>query len=311
MEAITLGRSDLPSSRLAYGCMRMLGTWNPADITPDRADMARTALLAAYEAGYTLFDHADIYCRGACEEHHGLLLRDSPDLRRQTIIATKCGVRRQGEPNTDSPGRYDFSKDWIIGSCEASLGRLGLDTIDLYQLHRPDVLMDPDEVAEAFDDLRSRGLVRWFGVSNFKPSYVALLQKSLRFPLVVNQVEISLIMLDCFEDGTLDQCLSEKMAPLAWSPVGGGMLAQKGTPRQDVASDVALLDTLDRIAIAKGSTRQNVALAWLMKHPSGIVPIVGSSDPDNIRGAVSATELELTREEWYALYIAERGAPMP
>jgi predicted oxidoreductase len=288
--------------------MRYLGTWNPADITADRALMARTALLAAYEAGYTLFDHADIYCRGECETHHGLLLKDSPELRRQTIIATKCGIRPQTE---DAPGRYDFSKEWIVKSCEESLKRLGVEQIDLYQLHRPDVLMNPEEVADAFDVLHERGMVRWFGVSNFLPSHVSLLKRFLPFPLVVNQVEVSLTRLDCFTDGTLDQCLAEGVTPLSWSPLGGGVLGTGGKPREVRPQDWPIQAALDKIALGRGVSRTVVALTWLLKHPAKIVPIVGSANPAHIRDAVAADSLDLTREEWYTLYIAGRGERMP
>ena len=288
--------------------MRYLGTWNPADITADRALMARTALLAAYEAGYTLFDHADIYCRGECETHHGLLLKDSPELRRQTIIATKCGIRPQTE---DAPGRYDFSKGWIVKSCEESLKRLGVDQIDLYQLHRPDVLMNPEEVADAFDVLHERGMVRWFGVSNFLPFHVSLLKRFLPFPIVVNQVEVSLTRLDCFSDGTLDQCLAEGITPLSWSPLGGGVLGTGGKPREGKPLDWPIQGALDKVAVERGVSRTVVALAWLLKHPAKIVPIVGSANPAHIRDAVAADSLDLTREEWYALYIAGRGERMP
>ncbi len=307
MTTITLGKSDLLSSRLAYGCMRIAGTWNPAEITPDREETGRKALLAAYEAGYTLFDHADIYCRGGCEEMHGRLLKDSPELRRQTTIATKCGVRQQNTPSPDDPGRYDFSKEWILQSCEGSLQRLGVETIDLYQLHRPDVLMDPSEVSEAFSELHRSGKVRWFGVSNFVPSYVDLLQKSLSIPLIVNQVEISLRRLDCFTDGTLDQCLAETITPLSWSPLGGGSL---GAATSESGTDPTVAE-LDRIAKLREVSPAVISLAWLLKHPSKIVPIVGSAKPKNIHEATLSDGSDLTREEWYALYIAARGENMP
>lgn len=304
MQTLRIGQSDLTTPRLSYGCMRIVGTWTPADITPERAEMARKALLAAYEAGYTLFDHADIYCRGECEAHHGMLLKDSPELRRQTTIATKCGIRPQGTPNPEAPGRYDFSKEWILSSCEGSLKRLGVECIDIYQLHRPDVLMNPVEVAEAFSQLHIQGKVKWFGVSNFLPSHVAVLQQALPFPLVVNQVEVSLKRLACFVDGTLDQCIAENIMPLSWSPLGGGSLGTGAEPSE-------LITAVDKVASNHGVSRSVVALSWLLKHPSKIVPIVGSVKPENIKDAVKADSLELTREEWYDLYIAARGERMP
>ncbi len=316
MQTITVGRSDLEVSRLAYGAMRIVGTWNPAEINTDRAEQARKALLAAYEAGYTLFDHADIYCRGECETHHGLLLKDSPELRRQTLIATKCGIRFQGTPLPEDPGRYDFSKGWIVHSCEASLKRLNVEAIDLYQLHRPDVLMNPEEVAEAFTILQESGKVRWFGVSNFLPSQVTLLQKYLRFPLIVNQVEVSLQRLDCFNDGTLDQCLGERITPLSWGPLGGGTLGTSGlvthTPVHTPSGDLpSVAEVLTSIGFDYGVSPSVIALAWLLKHPSGIIPIVGSTNPKHIADATRAATVDLSREEWYRLYVSARGARMP
>ena len=162
MKTTQIGASSLLASRLAYGC------WRIADraIAPD---IGRRAVVAAVEAGFTLFDHADIYCDGEAEKLFGRVLKESSGLRERILIATKCGIRKPGEPIADSPYRYDFSADYILRSCDGSLQRLGVETIDIYQLHRPDFLMDPDEVAGAFAKLLQAGKVREFGVSNFKP----------------------------------------------------------------------------------------------------------------------------------------------
>lgn len=288
--------------------MRIAGTWNPAEITASQKDRAHEALLAAYEAGYTLFDHADIYCRGACESLHGELMAKVPSMRSEILIATKCGVRFKNDP-AGTVGRYDFSFGHIVAACEGSLKRLGIETIDIYQLHRPDVLMDPEEVARAFEKLRQDGKVRYFGVSNFTPSYVATLQQALPEPLVVNQVEISLVHREPFFDGTLDQCLRDKLTPLAWSPLAGGWLSDTTQPAEDSVKQ-ALLDELDAVAAIYGFDRATLALAWLLKHPSGIVPIVGSADPAKIKWATQAAEVELSREDWYRLLVAAQGHAM-
>lgn len=314
MKQQKIGQSDLSCTRLSYGCMRVAGTWNPADITPAMREKGKQAIVAAYEAGYTLFDHADIYCRGACESIHGEVLRDIPSMRKEILIATKCGIRFPGDPNPDSPHRYDFSASHILESCEKSLTRLSVDQIDIYQLHRPDLLMNPAEIAGAFQKLRDQGKVRWFGVSNFMPSFVAALQSMLDFPLVVNQVEIHLGRLDCLVDGTLDQCLERTITPLSWSPLGGGWLGSGGTVAEDhpdCEKRTRLLDTLDAVAAQYEVSRTVMALAWLLKHPTGIVPIVGSANPTNIRDAVRADEVDLDRENWYRLLVAARGAPLP
>src|SRR5690349_1344331 len=200
--------SSLSFSRLAYGCWRIAGTWNPAEVTVSAHAAGCAAVLAAYEAGYTLFDHADIYCDGEAERIFGQVLKEVSGMRERIVIATKCGVRKPGVPNTDSPYRYDFSGDYIVRSCESSLKRLGVEAIDLYLLHRPDYLMNPEEIAVAFSQLKQAGKVREFGVSNFRPSQLMALQKACPMPLIANQVEISLVNQTAFEDGTLDQCLA-------------------------------------------------------------------------------------------------------
>lgn len=314
MKTITLGRSPLKSSRLAYGCWRIAGTWDPAEATPASMSAGRAAVLAAYEAGYTLFDHADIYCRGMAETIFGQVLKEVRGMRQRILLATKCGIRFAGEPAPRTPFRYDFSAAHIVRSCEQSLRRLGVETIDLYQLHRPDYLMAPDEVAAAFAKLRKAGKVREFGVSNFRPSQLTLLQQACGRHLQVNQVEISLANRTCFEDGTLDQCLAEHITPLAWSPLAAGKLgdgAKRLLPAQQTYRVGRIHRELDAQAKAYGAARPVIALAWLLRHPSGIVPIVGSTQPENIRQAVQATELELTREDWYRLLEAARGERLP
>jgi predicted oxidoreductase len=314
MKTIPIGSSSLLSSRLAYGCWRLAGTWNPAEVTPDAEAAGRLAVIAAYEAGYTLFDHADIYCDGVPERIFGQVLREVRGLRDRVLIATKCGIRKPGDPQPSAPYRYDFSADHIVRSCEGSLKRLGVETIDIYQLHRPDYLMDPAEVARAFNQLKASGKVREFGVSNFRPSQVAALQRACPMPLVANQVEISLANLACFEDGTLDQCLAEKITPMAWSPLAGGLIgdgARRLLPAQQAYRPEVFLPVLDEIAGAHHATRTVVALAWLLRHPGGIVPIVGSTNPARIAEAATAPEVELTREQWYRLLEAARGQKLP
>ena len=314
MKTALLGKSDLKSSRLSYGCWRIAGTWNPAEVTPASEAAGRAAVIAAFEAGYTLYDHADIYCDGVAERLFAQVLKEVSGMRDRVLIATKCGIRKPGEPAPDAPVRYDFSAEHIIRSCESSLKRLAVDRIDIYQLHRPDYLMDPAEVAGAFQKLKQQGKVREFGVSNFRPSQLSALQNACPMPLIVNQVEISLARLTCFEDGTLDQCLERQITPLAWSPLAGGILgsgARRLLPWQESYRPERINAELDLIAKRKGTTRTAVALAWLLKHPTGIIPIVGSTTPQSIREAAKADDLELTREEWYRLLEASRGERVP
>jgi len=181
-------------------------------------------------------------------------------------------------------------------------------------LHRPDYLADPHEIAAAFSDLKSSGKVRYFGVSNFRPTLVTALQVACPMPLVVHQVEISLAKVDAFTDGTLDQCLIEKITPMAWSPLAAGLIGGRAhdlLPSQKTYRVESFLPAIDAVAKERGASRTAVALAWLLKHPSGIQPVVGSVNPDRIRQAAKADELDLSREEWYRLLLAARGEPLP
>ena len=314
MQTIPLGVSTLRSSRLAYGCWRVAGTWDPAEVTDTSRAAGRRAIIAAYEAGYTLFDTADIYCHGEAERILGAALKEVSGMRERVVILTKGGIRPAGDPQPDSPGRYDFSAPHLISACEQSLSRLGIETIDIYMLHRPDLLAEPDEVAQAFMHLKDTGKVRCFGVSNFRPSLVTAVQAACPMPLVAHQVEISLAKLDAFTDGTLDQCLIERITPMAWSPLAGGLIgdgANQLLPSQQNYRPEPFLPALEAVAKARGASRTTVALAWLLKHPAKILPIIGTTNPDRIRALAKAADLELTRDEWYRLLIAARGEPMP
>lgn len=314
MQQVTVGKSGLQSSRLAYGLWRIAGTWNPGEVNEEGRKGALKAIQCAYDAGYTLFDTADIYCGGEAEKILGEALRSMPGVREKTLVATKCGIRQANTPVQGTPSRWDFSKEHIVRATEASLKRLGMDMVDILMLHRPDYLADPHEIAEAFTQLQASGKVRYFGVSNFRPSLVAAVQAAFPMPLVVHQVEISLAKRDTFEDGTLDQCMTMQMTPMAWSPLAGGLLGE-GARRllrwQQNYRVEAILPLLDEIAAAHGVSRTTIAFAWLLKHPSRIMPIVGSINPERIREAARAETVQLSREDWYRLFIAAQGEPLP
>lgn len=298
---------------LAYGCWRV-GGYEGAEVTPERELHGRQAIVAAFEAGYTLFDHADIYSDGMGETIFGKALKEIPEFRGRAIIASKCGIRRSGSPNPHAPYRYDFSYEHIMQSCEDSLRRLGVETIDLYQLHRPDFLADPDEVARAFMALRQAGKVREFGLSNARPSFFAMLQKHLPMPLVANQIEISLMHIDPIMDGALDYCMEHGVTPMAWSPLAGGRLVSNAAVELSDphhTKKLKLRETLDAVAREHQTTRSVIALAFLLKHPSKIIPIVGSTNQTTIKESVKACELKLSREEWYRLLEAAYGGRLP
>jgi predicted oxidoreductase len=309
-----LGKSRLISSRLAYGCMRVSGTQQRDRLTAEMIAAGKRAIRTAYEAGYTHFDHADIYGNGLCEEIFGQVLRDVPGMRDRVLIASKCGIRWHGDPDPSAPHRWDFSKSHILASCEASLRRLGTDYLDLYMLHRPDFLADPQEIAAAFSELEQQGKVREFGVSNFRPSLLSMIQRACPMPLVVNQVEIHLGRLDCFEDGTLDQCLLEGITPTSWSPLARGLLGDGGAVNPNDPRAVgldALLGVLDTKAREYAVGRAALSLAWLLKHPARIIPVVGSIDPARIQDMVKADSIELSREDWYSILVAARMQALP
>lgn len=310
MKQISIGTGGLKASALAYGCWRIAGDVSDPGPSAEAVAAGTRAVITAYEAGYTLFDNADIYGRGAAEQIMGTALREVSGMRDRIVLLTKCGVRHGRQPNPDSPHRYDLSVDHLIRSCEGSLKRLGVEIIDIFMLHRADYLMNPSEVARAFSQLKDQGKVRHFGVSNFRPTLLTALQAACPLPIVTHQFEFSLTRLDPLTDGTLDQCLIEGVTPMAWSPLGGGMLAD-GPGRllswQQGYDPSRIKPVLDQIAASHGVSRTEIALAWLMKHPAQIMPIVGSTQPSRIRGAAQAADLDLRREEWYRLLLAARG----
>jgi 6-dehydroglucose reductase len=293
-----LGRSGLRAFPIAYGCWRFAGT-------PLRE--ARAKIEAALDAGITLFDHADIYGGdGAAESLFGDVLAEAPQLRERMLIATKCGIVK-GVP-------YDSSAAHIRRAAEGSLRRLRVDTIDLYQIHRPDWLGHPDEIAAAFADLRRAGKIRAVGVSNYSASQFDTLQRALPFPIATHQPELSAWCLAPFRDGVLDQCLREHVTPLAWSPLVRGKLglALAAARREpDGERLAALIECLDRLAARDGVPRSAVALAFLLVHPAGVVPIIGTQRVERIRESCAAFQVHLTRRDWYDVIAASQRAPLP
>ena len=301
MQTTHLGSSSLTCTRIAYGCWRLSGSEGGPRL-PDTDGIL--AVRTAFDAGYTLFDLADIYGRGESERIFGLALRDAKGTRQRIIVATKCGICPPWDGATHC---YNSSSAYIIASVEESLRRLQVDFVDLLMIHRPDYLASPEEIATAFAQLRTQGKVREFGVSNFRPSQLTSLQKHCSMRLIVNQVEVSLAALFTFDDGTLDQCLAEGITPMAWSPLAKGLLL--GAPKDERGQKLQTL--LAKLAAEKNATPAAIAIAWLLRHPAKMVPIIGSVNPERIREATHADSVELTREEWYTLLTASRGTPLP
>jgi len=315
MKTQQLGTTDLHVSALAYGCMRITRCWQPDELTPEHIDDGIAILEAAVDAGYTFFDHANIYGNTTCETIYGHALEKHPDWREKLVVTTKCGIRFPNQPDEGDPGRYDFDPAHIKESVEASLKRLKLETLDLLQLHRPDLLADYRAVARALVELREEGKVRYFGVSNFRPQLVENLQRLLPDDhLQVNQIEVSLKRLDCLQDGCLDECMANQRTPLIWGPVAAGKLGTGAFINgrdPNYTRDLMLHQVMDTVGEEVGLERGEVALAWLRRHPSKMIPIVGTSNPERIRKATEAVDVELSRTQWYRLYEAALGHRVP
>ncbi|MGL1958051.1 MAG: aldo/keto reductase [Colwellia sp.] len=302
MQNTLLGSSGLSSSRLIYGCMRIAGDNSPAD-----NEKGKLAIRAAIDNGYNHFDHADIYGGGHCERLFGEVLTESPSLREQLIITSKAGIR---VANEHSSQRYDFSHDYITQCVEGSLKRLNTDHLDLFLLHRPDYLFNAQEVAQTFNQLKASGKVKHFGVSNFSPSQVNLLQSVLDEPLLVNQIEINIHNINSLIDGTLDQCQQLGITPIAWCPLGGVVYPAWGNTFSN--EDEKRIETeLSQQAQRYNCQPWQVILAWLLKHPANISPIIGSTTPERIIAAKQALSLNYSHEDWYQLLEARNGAPVP
>jgi aryl-alcohol dehydrogenase-like predicted oxidoreductase len=287
--------ADLEVGPLAFGCWRFVGT----DVAKGR-ELIETAL----ELDMNLIDTADIYGRGhggggfgEAEELLGKVLAEAPELRNQMVLATKGGIRPEVP--------FDSSPDHLTEACEASLRRLGVDVIDLYQVHRPDLLAHPLDVAETLDGLVESGKVRAVGVSNHTPAQVRALAEYLEAPLVSTQPEYSAVHLDHLRDGVLDQAMELGLAVLAWSPLGGGRLATGEGVRPE------LLAVLDELAAREGVDRATVAIAFVLAHPSSPVAIVGTQQPDRLREAARALEVHLDRRDCYRIIEASEGVPHP
>ena len=261
---------------------------------------------ASLDQGITTFDHAAVYGEYTCEKSFGDALAIMPALRERMQIVTKCGIRlaQPGGPNITY---YDTSKEHIIESAENSLRNLRTDRIDVLLIHRPDPLLDPDEVAQAFDELYQSGKVRYFGVSNFLPWQVDLLSSRLELPVVTNQIEVSVMHLDPLHDGTLDHCHRNRIAPMAWSPFAGGRLFADDEPRA-ARVRAALQQVGDELG---GASVDQVALAWLLAHPAGILPVIGTGNRERIRAAAASVELSLSREQWFTIWCASAGSGVP
>ncbi|TVY08999.1 aldo/keto reductase [Paenibacillus cremeus] len=321
---LALHKHGIQASRLVLGCMGLGGGANQNPLTADDFKKAHEAVEAALAVGINMFDHANIYAMGKAEQAFGQVLKERPELRDRIILQSKCGIRRVEGPGR--PGRYDFSEAHILESVDGILSRLGVEALDILLLHRPDPLMEPEEVASAFGKLKQAGKVRSFGVSNMSPSQIRLLSSCLDEPLVANQLELNLAALDWvdasvlvnqkagaqvnFPEGLLEYCRLEHIQVQSWSPLARGVFAGCNLDAQSesIRQAAALVQELAR---QKEVSTEAIVLAWLMRHPAGIQPVIGTTSPDRIRACAKAERITLSREEWYDLYVTSRGSKMP
>ncbi|MCH2155461.1 MAG: aldo/keto reductase [Opitutales bacterium] len=324
----TLPDTDIQLPRLMLGCMLMGGRWNTDPVDSNHVNRACSAIEAAISLGINAFDHADIYCKGKSEQVFAAALDEMRLNREDLFLQSKCGIRFLDDPEPGFPGRYDFSSKHILASVDGILKRLHTDYIDLLLLHRPDCLMDPEEVAEAFDQLHNLGKVRYFGVSNQSPTQMDLLRKWLDQPLKVNQIQISLdypLQIDSGilttkgkplpqfrAEGALDYCHLHNIIPQAWSPLAKGVLSGKPL-KESEAHKQATADLVKQIAEKHSVSREAVLINWLMRHPAKIQPVIGTMNTERIQNAAEGAQghWTLSREEWYELFISSRGAPLP
>ena len=254
------------------------------------------------DTGITSFDHADLYGDYTNETDFGRAWSQTGIPRDQVQLISKCGIAHVCPQRPFEVKHYNYSQEYIVSACEATLKALQTDYLDLYLLHRPSPLLDPEQVVLAVDTLLQSGKIKSFGLSNFTPPQVDLIQKYCG--VSANQIEISLTMRDALYNGQLDQCLKDQITPMAWSPLGDLV-------RSNAVIPDALIRALEKVAAARGLTTAQIALAWLAKHPAGIVPVVGSTRPERLAQAREAMETTLTLTEWFTLTEAATGKPCP
>lgn len=290
-------KQAINDSRIIAGTM----TWGVWGKGLDRRSMERL-MHHCLECGIHTFDHADIYGGYTTEAEFGAAFADSGISRDLVRLISKCGIQYVCESRPTRVKHYQYDTDYIIASAEQSLDNLRTDYLDLLLLHRPSPLMDPGEVAAAFDQLKRSGKVRRFGVSNFTPSQIRLIETAV--PVEAHQFECSLSARSALTDGTLDDCLAAGREAMAWSPLGA-YYRESGPEQERLAS------CMEDLKPKYGADETQLLLAWLLAHPAGIRPVVGTTQPERLAGATEAAKLKLEREDWFALLVAAQGHKVP
>ena len=303
--------------------MGLGGGWHDNPFSQEDVKQAHDVVDTALECGINFFDHADIYTKGKAERVFGEVLKTRPHLRDEIYIQSKCAIRFDDE---HGPGRYDFSPQWINHSVDGILSRLNTDYIDILLLHRPDPLMDPEEVAEIFNALKRSGKVKHFGVSNMNGQHMSYLQSVLDVPLVANQIEISLQQLGWldevvlagnpdgkdlnFASGTLEYCRRNDVQIQSWSSLCRGLFSGRDVSQEPeyIQRTAALVaDLASQYQVSK----EAIVLGFLMRHPAQIQPVIGTTNLARIKACCEAEKITLSREHWYALYVSARGQRLP
>ncbi|MFA7419160.1 MAG: aldo/keto reductase [Melioribacteraceae bacterium] len=259
------------------------------------------------ELGITTIDHADIYGQYSCEDIFGNILKEDPSLRQKIQLVTKCGIKFANKRYPEfSIHSYDTSKTHILWSAENSLRNMNTDYLDVLLIHRPDPLMNADEVAEAMYELKKSGKVLHFGVSNFLPHQFNLLQSRLDFPLVTNQIEASVLCTEHFESGNIDFLQEKRIPPMVWSPFAGGRIFNENNEKANRVRNV-MFETAYKYQVEIDA----VAAAWLLVHPVNFIIVLGTGKVERIKAAMKGLEINLTREEWFKIWIASQGHDIP
>jgi len=311
------------ASELVYGCMGLGGNWTQNPLTKEDYSLAHQVIEHVLANNINVFDHADIYQFGKAEQVFGQALKDNPELRDQMIIQSKCGIRLE---DANGPKRYDLSADWIKESTNQILSRLNTDYLDVMVLHRPDPLMEADEIAKALSELKESGKVKYFGLSNMHASQAAYLAQALDQPLIVNQLELSLTNLHWLEEGiyagnpdgahvnftpgTLEYARSNNMQIQSWGSLSQGLFCGRDVS----AESSAIQETAQYIKTLSekyNTSLEAIVLAWILRHPANIQPVIGSTNVGRISASAQALSITLSREEWYQIYSLARGAELP
>lgn len=324
MKTYRIPNTDIDASKIAFGTWHLGETWDTTPPTQEIRDRADKLLHTAVEHGINFIDLADIYTWGKSDMLVGEVIKNDPSFRDKVYLQAKSGIILPNEVHDGSAGHYDFSYENLTFKVERTLERLNTDYVDVLLLHRPDALVEPEEVARAFDDLHSSGKVKYFGVSNHNSFQIDLLKKYVDQPLVINQIELNLIHNELINDGlifnnhgqpytgahgTLDYCRLNDMVIQAWSPVARGQIF---APDADVPDNVkATVEEIKRLADKHDTTVEAIGIGWLLRHPAMIQPILGTMNPARIPVSVKAVDVELSKLEWYTLLEKANGQAVP